>query len=315
MNRIARGKLSNYFKSRLGMFDYRRGWMKGNCPYCHSVEKFGVNLSQYRTNCFKCEANPSPIEVVMDIEGFDTFPKAWDYIGAFEEAEFLEAPKTPLEEVDSFLPEHFKLLTLGDSRIAKLARSYMKGRGFDIDELSFKGVGYCDDGEYIGRVIFPYYEKGKLRYFTARKFIDIGPKFKNPPVESFGIGKNLLIYNVDALQLYNKIYIVESITNALTLGDNAIALGGKVISDYQSSKILRSPIKKVVILLDPDATDRALKTGLHFVNYKACKVVELPEGFDVNDVGKKETMKYVKSTPYENYQQLYKRYLKHINLS
>ena len=40
--------------------------------------KMGVNLSMYRTNCFRCNEHPNPSQLVMDIEGFETYHELID---------------------------------------------------------------------------------------------------------------------------------------------------------------------------------------------------------------------------------------------
>src|SRR5690606_20249091 len=142
---------------------------------------------------------------------------------AFEDAPFLETYQEALIQKPAELPVGFTLLSLGNSMVSKSARKYMRERGFKIKELSMMGIGYCARGEYKYRIIIPFYEAGRLIYFNARQFIELGSKFKNPAIEDFGIGKNMLMYNVDALAIYNKIYLVESATNAITLGNNAVA--------------------------------------------------------------------------------------------
>lgn len=300
-----RKKLAAYFKQRLGMFDYRRGWLKGDCPSCNKEKKFGVNIDKNRTNCFVCEYNKSPIDTVCEIEGFKTRHEGWDFIKTFEDVEYLEAPVVPLKQVDVKLPESFKLLSLGSSNYSKAARNYMKSRGFDPDELSMKGIGYCTKGEYFGYIILPYYKEGKIVYFTTRLFLGNGSKFKNPKIEEFGIGKNMLIYNIDALNIYTKIYIVESITNALTIGDEAIALGGKLLSNYQRSCILRSQVEKLIVILDSDAMLEAIvDLALKLVYHKKIKIIKMPHEIDVNQLGKKKTMKLVNKAKYLNHRDL-----------
>ena len=307
------GKLYNYFITRLGMRDYRRGWLKGDCPYCGGEDKFGVHLETNRTNCFKCAEHPLPIRVVMDQEGIANFPESWAHIDTFEEFKYLETSIELLKEKPAQLPEGFRLINIGDSQTAKIARRKLKERGFNITNLALRGVGYCVSGDYGGRIIIPFYERGRLIYFNARNFTGLGPKFKNPRIEEFGIGKNLLIYNVDALELYRTIYILESATNALTLGDKATATGGKVISRYQISKYLQSSAQRFVIILDPYANHEALWAGMQLVYHKKVKVVLLPESKleeDVNDIGKKKTLKHIKNQPWQNYRDLNKLYLR-----
>jgi DNA primase len=185
----------------------------------------------------------------------------------------------------------------------------MKGRGYDIDELALKGVGYCTKGPYKGRIITPFYENGRVVYFNARKFIDVGEKHKNPSINEFGVGKSLLIYNVDALWLYNRTYLVESATNALTLGDRAIATGGKKLSNYQVSKIIKSPCKEVSIVLDKDAWWEALQLGLKLSPHKRVRLIEMPDDRDVNELGKKKSLKLIKKSKVLSYKEIYKLFI------
>jgi DNA primase len=301
IQRDIRGKLVTYFKTRLGMFNYKSGWMKGDCPNCGKSLKFGVNISQDRTNCFVCTYNDRPIEVVMMVEGLSDRFAVFRFLNAFEDAPLIDPYIKELVQKPAELPEGFTLLSMGTSQVSKIARSYMRGRGFNVKELSLQGVGYCARGPYKMRIILPFYAAGRLIYFNARQFIEIGAKFKNPKIEDFGIGKNMLMYNIDALSIYTTIYLVESVTNALTLGSNAIAIGGKVLSGYQLSKILKSKIKRVIVILDNDATDYAIQIALKICNYKKTKVVIMPDEKDVNDRGRKEVKRMTKETPWGNY--------------
>lgn len=268
----------------------------------------GIHPDQAKAHCFKCLESKASIELLMDIEGFETLPKAYDFLKIQQEYEYYEAyarvQKREIKPIE--LPESFTLLTQGDSMYGKSARAYMKSRGFNINKLAMKGVGYCTDGEYDGYIVFPFYKKGQLVYFQGRRFLPFGPKMKNPPSEQFGIGKEQILYNQDALYIYNRCFIVESITNAETLGDAGVATLGKSISPYQLYNFIGSPCQKFVFILDPDAIKEALESAMQVVNYKDVKVVELPEEKDVNDLGKSKTLDFVKKTPYQDYNQLFR---------
>lgn len=311
-----RAKMVSYFVDKLGVVPHNTGWLRqGLCPQCSKDKKFGINLFLNRTNCFSCGYHPVPLYLVMKLENLDTYTQVFKFLDAFEGAEYLEIAMPVLEEKKVKLPESFRLLSFGEGSVARMARNYMKKRGYSIDKLTMKGVGYCTKGEYAYRIIIPFYAQGKIIYFNARQFIEVGSKHKNPPITEFGIGKNLIIYNVDALSVYEKIYMVESATNALTLGDNACAFGGKLASVYQLSKVIQSPVKYVVILWDPDAYWEALKMALQLVPYKKVKVVKLPMKYkgkskpDVNDLGRKKTLEFVKKYTYMNYSQLFNLYI------
>ena len=69
-----KGKIKTYLVKRLGSYQYRHGWMRvPTCPYCHAENKMGVNLSMWRTNCFRCGEHPSPTQLVMDVENLENY--------------------------------------------------------------------------------------------------------------------------------------------------------------------------------------------------------------------------------------------------
>lgn len=302
-----KSRLKTYFIKRLGAFDYKHGWMKlPVCPYCHRELKMGVNLSMYRTNCFRCNEHPNPSQLVMDIEGFDTYHELINFLnsGKFDELEFHEEKVELAEAKPLYLPEGFRILNLGQSQVAKSIRGYVKSRGFVISELSKHGIGYATKGAYFGYLIIPFYYRGQLRYYNARNVIGQGPRYNNPNKDITGLGKQFIIFNHDALEMYRSVFICEGALNALTLGDRAIATMGKAISQYQVNELLKSQCQRYIILLDPDARSYAVNLALKLVAYKKVKVVFLPEGFDVNDLGKKQTLKLVYQTRYQSYQEL-----------
>ena len=118
------------------------------------------------------------------------------------------------------------------------------------------------------------------------------------------LGKQFLIFNHDALEMYRSVFICEGALNALTMGDRAIATMGKAISKYQINELLKAPCERYVILLDPDAKEYAINLAFKLVNYKKVKVIFLPEGNDCNDLGKTSVMRLVYNTRYQSYQEL-----------
>lgn len=301
-----KGKLKRYFEKKIGAKTYRHGWDKSRCPYCGKEGKFGINLSKNRCNCFRCGEHPSPLQLVMYLEKVDTYAEAYkilensEYDGYVFKEEHLELKnKKPI-----YLPDGFKSILLGNSTLAKSARNYVKKRGFDIYQVAKSGWGYGTEDKYFGYLIIPFHEHGQLVYYNARLFMGSGPKYNNPDSSVTGLGKSFIIYNKDALYMYRTVYLCEGAINAETIGIRGIASGGKAISRYQINEIIKSPVEKVVILFDPDAKDRAIDLALKLVNYKKVKVVYLPEGEDVNSMGKKATMKYVYSIHYQDYTEL-----------
>lgn len=305
-----KSKLKTYFIKRLGAFEYRHGWMRiPTCPYCGREHKLGVNLSMYRTNCFRCNAHPSPAQLIMDIEGFTEYHELINFLnnGQFDELQFKEEKIELAESKPVYLPDGFKLINQGTSQVARSIRSYMSSRGFTIEELSKHGIGYvATEGPFFGYLIIPYYYNGTLRYYNARNVIGQGPRYNNPNKDITGLGKEFIIFNQDALDMYSSIFICEGAINALTMGDRAIATMGKAISAYQVNQLIKSPVNRFILLLDFDARDYAINLALKLVAYKKVKVVLFKDNRDVNDLGKKAVLKMVYKTRYQSYQDLIK---------
>lgn len=301
-------KFYHYWKQRWNMFDYSRGWLKGHCPDCGKL-KFGIHLYSNSANCFYCGVKPRPVRYAMQLENVQNFNELrkliYEYDGVgFDHFERISTEARKVIERNVNLPESYKLISMGDNFTGKQARKYMKSRGFKISQLERAGIGYCDKGEYKAHIIIPYYIWGELIYFNARKFMGAGAKFNNPKEEDIGIGKNQVLYNQDALFTYNTVWLLESATNCLTMGDKAVGLGGKTLSETQISTILRSPAKRFIVGLDRDATLWALKIALRLVKQKKVKVIIFPDDRDVNDLGKKKTLKLSKQFKYLSYGKL-----------
>lgn len=309
LSQSTQDKLYTYLTAKMGMYDYTRGWLKGDCPFCGKENKFGIHLEENKSNCFSCGPHGSAFNAVIAHAHLDKYNEVHQLLNLTDNITYFRPRVKQVAKVESLpeLPPGYSSILVGDNEIANTARRYLKKRGFNLMTLAFKGFGYCDEGPYFGRIIMPYYREGKLIYFTSRTFLDIGVKVKNPPEEQFGIGKSQLIYNIDSLLVYKRIELVESITNAVTIGDQAIAIGGKSISDYQFNCIIKSPCQEVVIALDPDALDLAYKLAYRLFDFKKVKVVELPENEDVNSIGKKAYKEIRKATPWLTWGMLYNK--------
>lgn len=302
-----KSKLLTYFTKRLGVFKYKHGWYRVPvCPYCGRENKLGINFSMNRCNCFRCNAHPSPIQLAMDIEGFTEYSELQKLLnnGEFTELTYKEDKIEIPARKPLYLPEGFRNISEGESQLARSMRSYIEKRGFSIEGLSKQGIGYCSEGQYFGYLIIPFTYHGTLRYFNARNVLGIGPRYRNPNKDISGLGKEFIIFNQDALEMYNSVFICEGAINALTMGERGIAMGGKAVSAYQINQLIKAPCKRYIILLDSDAWSYAIDLALKLVNYKKVKVIRFPDSRDVNDLGKKKVLKLIYKSRYLSYRQL-----------
>ena len=302
-----KSKLYTYFVKRLGAYPYRHGWLKVPvCPYCGREKKMGINLSLFRCNCFRCNAHPSPTQLIMDVEHLDTYSELLKFLdqGDFNELTFKEEKYELQESRPVYLPEGFVNIASGSSQLSKSVQNYVRNRGFKISDLSRMGVGYVTSGPLFGYLIIPFTYHGKLVYYNARRVMGNGPRYNNPTKDITGLGKEFIIFNRDALEMYRTIYICEGAINAMTMGPQGIATMGKAISQYQLNEMIKSPAERFIILLDNDAAHYAINLGLKLVNFKKVKVILFKDSRDVNDLGKAKVMRLVYETRYQTYQDL-----------
>jgi DNA primase len=267
----------------------------------------GINISQNRIHCFACGVKVSPFELIKELEGIEKNQQVFNLLNLQKEYEkYVETKVERVEKKQVLLPEGFRAIDDRDGIMGRAAQHYMKRRRYNIKKLASEGVGYCIEGKYMGYIIFPIYYKGQLVFFQGRKFMDFGPKMKNPEMQEFGIGKSQVIYNIDALFIYNTCYIAESITNAKTMGERCCATLGKTFSNWQMSMFLKAPCTGLIFLLDEDAYYDAIIQAMQLVQFKKIKVIKMPKDKDVNDVGKAATLKLIRSTPWQRYTDLLK---------
>jgi len=244
----------------------------------------------------------------MDIEGFTEYHELLNFLnnGQFDELTFKEEKIELAEGKPIYLPEGFRNISMGKSQLAKSIRGYVKKRGFDIGSFSRYGIGYGTTQPFYGYLIIPFYYKGQLKYYNARNVIGKGPRYNNPDKDITGLGKQFIIFNHDALEMYRSVFICEGALNALTMGDRGIATMGKVVSKYQLNELIKAPCQRYIILLDFDAQKYAIELALKLIQYKKVKLVLFEDNRDVNDLGRKETLKLIYNTRYQSYQELVK---------
>jgi len=300
MNKNLANKVYGYLVQRRRAFEYKGDWMKlPVCPFCGGEEKLGINLVTNYVHCFKCEYRGNSVQFIQEVEGINRRKDVYRFLGGFKDFEYTPPPRELLEELPVILPKGYVNIRRGETGIGRLARKYLYGRGFSLEYLGKRSVGYVQDPkeELYGFIIIPFYKDKQLVYYQTRRFLGDGPKYKNPAVEDFGIGKQTLIFNIDSLnKRFKEVSLFEGAFNALTVGDDTIAIQGKVLSFWQRSKILTSKVDVINICLDFDAIPQAFQLAMDLVPYKAVRVVIFPPEQDANDLGKERTLEIIRNT-------------------
>jgi DNA primase len=233
------------------------------CPFCnHHKQKLQVNTETQKWHCWTCnsggkkltsllkklDVDRKTISIIREIYGDS------NYNPQLEDADtkvFISLPKEfkSLNEVPSgFNPEY------------KHAIHYLTERGITEKDIIKYNIGYCSEGLYSRRVIIPSYNSdGSLNYFVSRSYYpEEKMKYKNPP-----ISKNVICF--DSQVNWNEpIILCEGVFDAITIKRNAIPLLGKFPSRTLVEKIFMSGITDIIISLDNDAINEALKAAEYF---------------------------------------------------
>ena len=141
------------------------------------------------------------------------------------------------------------------------AISYLKRRGVTIFDILKYRIGYCERGEYSGKIFIPSYDcDGQLNYFVSRAYYKADKyKHKNPKISKDIIGFDLTI------NWSEPIVLCEGAFDAIAIKRNAIPLFGKIIQPQLQKKIIEKRVKEIYICLDADAIRNALSIAKRFM--------------------------------------------------
>jgi DNA primase len=256
--------VTNTLSNALGSYSVLRGnELAFYCPFCnHHKQKLQVNTDSQKWHCWTCnsggkkltsllkklDVDRKTISIIREIYGDS------NYNPQLEDADtkvFISLPKEfkSLNEVpNGFNPEY------------KHAIHYLNERGITEKDIVKYNIGYCTEGLYSRRVIIPSYNSdGSLNYFVSRSYYpEEKMKYKNPP-----ISKNVICF--DSQVNWNEpIILCEGVFDAITIKRNAIPLLGKFPSRLLVEKIFMSGITDIIISLDNDAINEALKAAEYF---------------------------------------------------
>lgn len=309
-----KSKFRTWLASHYSFRESGNGWYALDCPFCDNGKnkaKGAANFAYNHYKCWVCGYSKPALYFVSDVLGV-SLESAYK---AIESCVAVTVDFTPTQQNSIYtpqeahisLPEGFKLITEGTGVFAKKARQTLVKRGLDLQHCEALGLGYCTTGKYMGYFIIPFKDMGLLKYYQARSFMNNNRRYINPTKAELGVGKGDVLFNMDALFLYEEVCLVEGWTDAVTVGWEGVSSQGWALSSMQLDYILNSTAKTICLI--PDAgTDgkgisfyvKALKLAATLINYKQVKVIDLnPFGFDVdaNDLGKEKITQLREAAP------------------
>jgi hypothetical protein len=280
-----------------------RGNISYTCPFCNKTNKLEINFTvndkgNNPWQCWSCTTRGKTIGSLF--KSIKTTPDKFQELNKLVKSTFNgDLTISPQEQVS--LPKEFKTFLDSTPQEYKPYLQYLKLRNIKHKDILKYNIGYCDKGEYAGRVILPSYDSaGKLNYFTARsirenEFI----KYLNPKVSRDVIAFELFInWNLP-------IILCEGPFDALAIKRNAIPLMGKQIQPSLMKKLVESKVQKIYIALDDDAIKKSIEFCEELLNIgKEVYLVKL-DGKDPSSLGFIHFTKLIQTvTPLTNYKLL-----------
>ncbi len=168
-----------------------------------------------------------------------------------------EVNKLPVVKEQMDLPKGAKPLLESTYGERDMLLRWLKSRGYSEKEIATANI------HHVGvDVIWPYYEYEELVYWQSRSRLN--KRFNFPSSEIFDddgnlagkreFGKGDYFYGFDQIEPGSYIVITEGIFDAHTIGAQALASGGALLTSSQVKKLkLLNPAKGVILAPDNDA--------------------------------------------------------------
>lgn len=178
-----------------------------------------------------------------------------------ESAKYKTTTKETKSETIQLPQEYAPLWIKKNTPDYRNAIHYLTNRGITVFDILKYRIGYCETGEYSGKIIIPSYDAhGQLNYFVSRAFYKADKfKHKNPKISKDIIGFEMMINWAEP------IILCEGSFDAIAVKRNAIPLFGKIIQPALQKKIIEERVKNIYICLDADALRNALNIAERFM--------------------------------------------------
>ena len=208
---------------------------------------------------------------------------------------------TDKKTVTLALPEQYRPLWIKkNTPDYRNALHYVTQRGITIFDIIKYRIGYCESGDYAGKIVIPSYDAdGQLNYFVSRAFYKADTqRHKNPNVSKDIIGFEMFI------NWSEPIILCEGAFDAIAVKRNAIPLFGKIIQPALQKKIIEERVKNIYLCLDADALSKAVQIAERFMG-EGLNVyfVELQDA-DASELGFKQINKILADTDVLTFERL-----------
>lgn len=224
------------------------------CPkHSHHKRKLSINIRNNRFRCWVC-----------GYAGYKIFPILYDYGNTSQRERYFKTLGIELKEnkikTHVELPKDYVFaLEDRDSPTGMMAHSFLEDSKIDKKTILQTKVGFCRDGNYKDRIIFPSFDAvGKLNYFITRR-IDGGDYKKYLDCEH---EKSSIIFNELFLDFTKPIILVENVKVHLRhfqVPNVVPIMGTKLDENYKLfEQIVMRDCPRVYVAFDKDARKQSI---------------------------------------------------------
>jgi hypothetical protein len=244
--------------------DAGSGWIQMPCPFCYKGDdKYGLGWSGTGFNCFHCGGLPryETIAALLKVDLTEARRLCRENRASEGHRKGLSAGPRAARVPRIHAPE--TLLPYGTGPMADRHRAYLRGRGFNPDQLE-RDWGLCGTGPvgpFAHRIIIPVYDRGrKLVCYQGRDITDKSPmRYKSCPDTLAVTSIKDCIYGIDRVE-GDLVVITEGAAKVWRLGTPAVCTFGATVTDAQV--LLLRGFRRRVVLFDGDDTGRAQAQAL-----------------------------------------------------
>lgn len=215
-------------------------------------------------------------EIVKTIS-FNFFKERKGDVKELSKPSSLELPNKEIS-----LPKDSVLVTSGSSPWCEVAQQYLATRSLKSTDFDWY---VTESASYVGRILIPYFFKGKIIYWQGRSMDDdtISPRYKNPTVE-----KKNIFFNMDEIYRYTSepLFVTEGPLDAISIGSNAVAILGSTLTEFKLAELRKvATRRKIIFVIDKNENGKKLaKTVIE----EGWSIVCLPDNYEDANHGLQE---------------------------
>lgn len=210
------------------------------CPFCHNQKwNFQCNLDKDVYHCWPCGAK-GKVTFLLKRNGITVDRTNWQSSTVVDKTVNKEQV-----QLDAFVSiDYFAYKT------------FLHSKGLSHNDVTEYNLLTANSGRYANKLIIPLYEGTKLVYFVARDLFQKG-RYYNPVVDK----KSILPYYLGTKNRM-RLYLCEGAFDSIScnkLGYSSTPLLGSNLSKLQIAKIKDFGFSEVVVCLDGDLKEKAIK--------------------------------------------------------